>query len=166
MPHQRWTAGETRPKLDQFLKPVLRAARLDLDYQLSAGGGDQKFITPDLTVSFEGKDIDLLLAHKGELLLAIEHLCLEAMGVSHADRYRLIFDARDYRIMRIDELCLSAETAAEKVKRTGIPFKFHPMTSRERRIIHLALRDDPDVDTASEGVPPHRHAIVRAAEKH
>ena len=107
MPHQRWTAGETRPKLDQFLKPVLRAARLDLDYQISAGGGDQKFITPDLTVSFEGKDVDLLLAHKGELLLAIEHLCLEAMGVSHADRYRVIFDARDYRIMRIDELCLS-----------------------------------------------------------
>jgi spoIIIJ-associated protein len=61
-------------------------------------------------------------------------------------------------------LRLSAETAAEKVKRAGVAFRFNPMTSRERRIIHLALRDDPEVTTVSDGVSPHRHAVVRRVE--
>ena len=121
-------------------------------------------ISPDITVSFDGKDLDLLLAQRGDLLLAIEQLTLEALGVSHSNRYRIIFDARDYRLMRIEELRMSAEAAAEKVKRSGIAFRFNPMTSRERRIIHLALRDDPEITTASEGAPPNRHTVIHRAE--
>ena len=159
-----WTVEQFRPRLDEFLRPLLKLSRLDLDYELREGGGDDEFISPDVTVSFDGKDLDLLLAQRGELLLALEQLALEALGVSHANRYRIVFDARDYRLMRIEELRLSAETAAEQVKRTGVAFRFNPMTSRERRIIHLALRDDPDVTTGSDGVPPSRHAVVRKAE--
>jgi spoIIIJ-associated protein len=46
------------------------------------------------------------------------------------------------------------------VKRTGVPFRFSPMTSRERRVIHLALRDDPEVETVSEGVAPDRQTVI------
>ena len=112
-----WTVEQFRPKLDEFLKPLLRLSRLDLDYELREGGGDDEFISPDITVSFDGKDLDLLLAQRGELLLAVEQLTLEALGVSHSNRYRIIFDARDYRLLRIEELRLSAETAADNVKR-------------------------------------------------
>ena len=159
-----WTVEQFRPKLDEFLKPLLRLSRLDLDYELREGGGDDKFISTDITVSFDGKDLDLLLAQRGELLLALEQLTLEAIGVSHSNRYRIIFDARDYRLMRIEELRLSAQTAADNVKRTGVAFRFNAMSSRERRIIHLALRDDPEVTTLSDGVPPNSHAVVRKAE--
>lgn len=151
------------PRLDQFLQPVLKAANLSLHYEFREGGGDQQFIDPDLTVSFDGDDLDLLLAQKGELLMALEQLTLEALHVPHQDRYRVIFDARDYRLMRIEELRMTAEAAAEKVKSSGTAFHFNPMTSRERRILHLALRDDPEVETTSEGVPPHRHTVVRPA---
>ena len=164
MSDHHWTVEQFRPKLDEFLKPLLRLSRLDLDYELREGGDDDEFISPDITVSFDGKDLDLLLAQRGELLLAVEQLTLEALGVSHSNRYRIIFDARDYRLLRIEELRLSAETAADNVKRTGIAFRFNAMSSRERRIIHLALRDDPEVTTLSDGVPPNRHAVVRKAE--
>jgi spoIIIJ-associated protein len=164
MSEQAWTVEEVGPKIDGFLEPVLEASGLDLEYEVTEGGGDERFIIPDVTVSFDGEDLDLLLAHKGELLLALEQLTLEALHVSHADRYRLIFDARDYRLMRIEELRLSAEAAAEQVKRTGMAYHFNPMSSRERRILHLALRDDPEVDTISEGIVPRRHTVIRKAE--
>ena len=164
MPDQAWTVEELSPKLGQFLRPLLDLSRLDLDYELREGGGDQEFISPDITVSFDGKDLDLLLAQRGDLLLAIEQLTLEALGVSHSNRYRIIFDARDYRLMRIEELRMSAEAAAEKVKHSGIAFRFNAMTSRERRIIHLALRHDSEITTTSEGVPPNRHTVIRRAE--
>jgi spoIIIJ-associated protein len=163
MSENNWSLDAIRPRLDQFLHPLLKAARLELKYEVVEGGGDQTFITPDFTVSFEGKDVDLLLNQKGELLLAIEELTLEALRIAHEDRFRIVFDAQDYRLLRIAELRLSAETAAEKVKRTGLAFRFNPMTSRERRIIHLALRDDPGVRTVSEGVAPRRHTVIYAA---
>jgi spoIIIJ-associated protein len=161
-----WSVEELRPKIENFLRPLLRAARLSLEFEVGDGSAiDPGFEQPDVTVRFRGKDIDLLLANKGELLLALEHVTLEALRARPEEHARLMFDAEDYRLMRIEELRLSAETAAEKVKRTGVPFKFNPMTSRERRIIHLALRGDAAVRTESEGIAPRRQVVIHPAAK-
>ena len=73
---------------------------------------------------------------------------------------RLCFDANDYRLLRIEELRLSAITAAEKVKQTRRPFHFNPMNSRERRIIHLSLRNETDIRSESTGTGPFRQVVV------
>jgi spoIIIJ-associated protein len=165
MPAQPWNLDKIVDAVDEFLDGVLETAGLDLDYEIREGGGDSaELITPDLTVDFSGDDLSLLLERRGELLLALEHLTLEALKISHEDRYRLIFDANDYRMMRIDELRLSAVAAAEKVAKTGRPFHFQPMTSRERRILHLALRDIPEVVSTSEGMAPRRHTVISKAK--
>ena len=160
MPSQRPDLSATRDLIDGFLEPLLEKSGLDLEYELVEGGGGSELINPDITVDFSGPDVDLLLEQRGELLLALEQLTLEAMRVPHQDRHRVVFDAEDYRLMRIEELRMSAKAAAEKVKSSGRPFYFQPMTSRERRIIHVALNDDPDVRTASEGLAPRRRAVV------
>ena len=167
MPELIWTVDALRPKIEEFLDPVLRASGLELRFDVRDAGSLQNpdLVSPDLMVAFEGRDVDLLLAYRAELLLSLEQLTMEALRVPHRERYRLVFDASDYRMMRIEELRLSAITAAEKVKSAGAPFRFHPMTSRERRIIHLALRDDPDVTTLSEGMAPNRHTVVYSAER-
>jgi len=166
MPVQPWSLDKIIDDIDEFLDAVLDTAGLDLDYEIREGGGDSaELISPDLTVDFSGDDLPLLLDRHAELLLALEHLTLEALKISHDDRYRLIFDAEDYRVTRIEELRMSAEAASDKVKQSGVAFHFNPMTSRERRILHLALRDDAAVDTTSEGVPPHRHTVVRPAQQ-
>lgn len=160
-----WTAEEIQRKIADFLEPVLRTARLQVEFEVSSASSENDLITPDYIVNFKGRDVDLLLEQRAELLLALEHLTLEALRVSSDDRYRLVFDANEYRLMRIEELRLAAETAAQKVKESGMPFRFSPMTSRERRILHLALRDDPAVETVSEGVVPNRHTVIYAAKQ-
>ena len=160
-----WTIEEVGPRVENFLRPLLKAAGLSLDFKIGNGSGmDPAFERPDLLVDFGGRDLDILLANKGELLLALEHITLEALRARPEEHSRVLFDANDYRIMRVEELRLSAETAAEKVKKTGVPFKFSPMTSRERRIVHLALRNDAGVKTESESLTPHRHVVVYPAD--
>ena len=88
---------------------------------------------------------------------------MEMLRMPSEDHSRLSFDANDYRLLRIEELRLSAVTAAEKVKRTGVPFKFNPMNSRERRVIHIALRNEPEVRSESLGSGPQRQVIVYPA---
>ncbi len=119
---------------------------------MESSGDD--FETPDVVVKFSGPDVDLLLANRAELLLALEHVTMEMLRMPSEDHSRISFDANDYRLLRIEELRLSAMTAAEKVKRTGVPFRFNPMNSRERRVIHLALRNETAVRSESVGRGP------------
>jgi spoIIIJ-associated protein len=62
--------------------------------------------------------------------------------------------------MRLEELRMAAGVAAEKVRKTGIPYEFAAMSSRERRIVHLALRDQQDLHTESQGEGMRRHLVV------
>jgi spoIIIJ-associated protein len=114
-------------------------------------------------VQFKGSDVDLLLANKAELLLALEQVTMEALRMPSEDHSRISFDANDYRMLRIEELRLSASAAAEKVKRTGAPFFFNPMNSRERRVIHMALRDETELRSESGGFGSHRLVVVYPA---
>src|SRR6185369_2169578 len=119
--------------------------------------------TPDIQVKFTGADVDLLLSNRAELLLALEHVTMEMLRMPSENHSRISFDANDYRLLRIEELRLSAVTAAEKVKRTGVPHRFNPMNSRERRVIHLALRGETAVRSESAGSGPGRQVVVYPA---
>jgi len=88
---------------------------------------------------------------------------MEMLRMPPEHHSKLCFDANDYRVLRIEELRLSALTAAEKVKKTGVPFKFSPMNSRERRILHLALRSETEVRSESSGVGPNRQVVIYPA---
>jgi len=161
----KYTVDSLRPKLEEFLTPLLKHAGFELSYELhSAENPHPEVENPEVTVKFSGPDVDLLLSNRGELLLALEHLSTEAMHVPAEDHSLISFDANDYRLLRIEELRLSALTAAEKVKRTHTPFHFNPMTSRERRVIHLALRDEKDLRSESLGVGPTRAVVIVPAD--
>lgn len=161
MSGRKYSAAVTGPKIERFLKPVLKHAGFHVHFEIQdAGNPHPEFENPEVTVKFSGPDVDLLLGNRAEVLLALEHLTMEAIGVPPEDHARICFDANDYRALRIEELRLSAAAAADKVRRTGAPFTFSPMTSRERRIIHLALRDEPGVRSESSGLAPRRQVVV------
>lgn len=161
----KYTVDSLRPKLEEFLTPLLKHAGFDLAYELHASENPHPEVeNPEVTVKFFGPDVDLLLSNRGELLLALEHLSTEAMRVPAEDHSLISFDANDYRLLRIEELRMSALAAAEKVKRTHTPFHFNPMTSRERRVIHLALRDEKDLRSESLGVGPARAVVIVPAD--
>ena len=161
----KYTVELLGPKLDGFLVPLLEHAGLNVTYELRAPENPHPEVeNPEVTVSFAGTDVDLLLANRAELLLALEHLSMEAMRMPPEDHSLISFDANDYRLLRMEELRMSALAAAEKVKRTRVPFHFNPMTSRERRVIHLALRDDKELRSESVGVGPTRAVVVIPAD--
>lgn len=161
----KYTVDSLRPRLDTFLKPLLERAGLELSYELRSGENPHPEVeNPEVTVRFSGPDVELLLANRAELLLALEHLSMEALHVPPEDHSLISFDANDYRLLRVEELRMSAVTAAEKVKRTRVPFHFNPMTSRERRVIHLALRDYKDLRSESVGAGPSRAVVIVPAD--
>ncbi|MFL6463531.1 MAG: protein jag [Bryobacteraceae bacterium] len=161
----KYTVDSLRPKLDSFLLSLLEHAGFDLSYQLQAPENPHPEVeNPEVTVQFSGSDVELLLANRAELLLALEHLSMEAMHLPPEDHSLISFDANDYRLLRMEELRMSALAAADKVKRTHVPFHFNPMTSRERRVIHLALREEKELRSESVGVGPTRAVVVIPAD--
>ena len=164
MSEAKYTLSETGPRIDQFLRPVLKNGGFDLNFEIATGAStDPEIENPEVIVRFNGADVDILLANRAELLLALEHVTMEALAIPSEDHSRLSFDANDYRMLRIEELRMSALAAAEKVHRTGQYFEFNPMNSRERRVIHIALRQDAGVRSESLGWGPQRHVIVYPA---
>jgi len=161
---KKYSAASIGPRVAEFLRTVSRAGHFKLEFEISDGeSANPDFENPEVIVRFSGPDVDLLLSNKAELLLALEHLTMEVLRMPSEDHSRLSFDAQDYRMLRIEELRLSAATAAEKVKRTGVPFRFNPMNSRERRVIHLSLRNETEVRSESTGFGGHRQVVIYPA---
>ena len=161
---RKYSVSSVGPRIDQFVRPVLGQAGFRMEYEMADGQAtDDDFETPDVVVKFSGPDVEYLLANRAELLLALEHVTMEALRMPSEDHSRISFDANDYRLLRIEELRMSAAVAAEKVKHTGQPFRFNPMNSRERRVIHLALRTETTLRSESSGSGGFRHVVVYPA---
>src|SRR5260370_13685265 len=114
-------------------------------------GEDCDWERPELLVEFAGPDSALLLEGGAELLRAMELLAMEMLHLPGNEHEKINFDCMGHRKGRLEELRLSATVAAEKVRHSGVPYEFAPMSSRERRIVHLALRDEQDLRTESSG---------------
>lgn len=110
-------------------------------------------------VEFSGADTPLLTARNGELLHALEHIAAKALQLEPEDHDRISFDADSYKANRDRAVSRAAEEAIEVVRRTGRPYSFPPMTSRERRLLHLALSGS-GLPTASSGEVPRRFVVL------
>lgn len=115
--------------------------------------------TPDILVELSGPDTPLLLARNGELLHAIEHIAAKILRFEHEEHDRISFDADNFKLIRQRELEMLAEAAIEKVRTTGRPHAFPPMSSRERRLIHLALKRS-GLQSASSNDGPRRFVVL------
>ena len=160
----KYSVHETGPRIEQFLHQIVGSGKFELDFAIESGDHSHPdFENPDIIVKFKGRDVELLLANRAELLLALELVTQEVLRLHSDDHSRISFDANDYRALRIEELRISATAAAEKVKHTGTPFRFNPMNSRERRVLHIALRNEHELRSESAGSGPFRHVVIYPA---
>ncbi len=151
------------PELRRFLDLVIAQLRLELRYQVSAteaADGEE----PGVLVRFEGRDSDLLLQHHAELLNALEYLAVRWLRLDPHFYDHVRLDCADYRQTHLEELKLTARVAAERVVSSRQSFRLNPMNSRERRVVHLALKDFPGVRTASDGSGDHRQVVIYPAD--
>ena len=150
-------------KIAELLKSLISLGGLRLKYRITAGAGAAD---PDglegreIYVELAGPDAGLLTQRGGELLRALEHVAAKMLRLENEEHDRISFDAENFKALRARELKLAADTAAERVRRTGQPYSFAPMSSRERRMLHLAFRAYDDLETASSGEGLRRFVVV------
>ncbi len=113
------------------------------------------------SINISGRDLSLIIGKEGKTLDALEYLvnlCLKRKD--HEISYRVQLDAGGYRERRKKSLTSLAERLAHKAKKTGKPVSFQPMTARERRIIHIALRNVRGIKTHSAGEGGGRKVVI------
>ncbi|HEU4635514.1 MAG TPA: R3H domain-containing nucleic acid-binding protein [Edaphobacter sp.] len=143
-----------------FLQTLTAPGRLNLTYTiLETPTPRPDGTTPEIDVELSGPDVPLLLARNGELLLSIEQIAAKILRYEHEEHDRISFDADNFKVLRQRELQVAAEVAIERVRRTGQPFSFAPMSSRERRLLHLALSSS-GLQTASSGEGSRRFVVL------
>ena len=153
--------------LREFLENILRVGGLELKVtvraaEASAGGEEGE---AEVFADLDGKDKEILLARAGEVLKALEHLAFRALRLEPAFHEKIHVDCAGFRALRFEELRMTARVAAERVQSSRQPFQLNPMSSRERRIVHLALKDMPDVRTESIGTGEERQVVIHPAKK-
>jgi spoIIIJ-associated protein len=151
--------------LRQFLDTTVRKAGFQLKVTVRAiaptgePGGE-----PEVIADLDGRDKELLLERGAELLKALEHLAFRALRLEPAFHEKIHLDCGGYRALRFEELRMTARVAAERVQASKQPFRLNPMSSRERRIVHLTLKEMPGIRTESVGVGEERQVVIHPAE--
>src|ERR1700727_556752 len=155
-------------KITGFLASLNKLGGMRLKYRITAGDGardPQGLEARVIYVELGGPDVPLVTQHNGELLRALETIAAQMLRLDAREHDLVSFDAGNFKALRAQELRLQAEVAADKVIRTGVPFAFAPMNSRERRLLHMSFRDIEGVETASSGEGQDRFLAVFPAGK-
>jgi len=154
---------EAAQKIAGFLNTLNKLGGLRLKFRITAGDGarDPEGIEGrQIYVELGGPDVLMVTAHNGELLRALETIAAQLLRLESRENDLVSFDANNFKALRAQELRMTAETAAEKVRRTGIPYCFPPMNSRERRLMHMACKGLNGVETASSGEGVGRFLVI------
>ena len=111
----------------------------------------------------KGNDLGILIGRHGQTLDALQYLTnLAANKNAGEGRIRIVLDVEDYRKRREETLVRLAQRLANKVKRRNQRIVLEPMSRHERKIIHMALQEDPQIATYSEGEEPYRKIVIAA----
>ncbi|HZZ99582.1 MAG TPA: R3H domain-containing nucleic acid-binding protein [Candidatus Paceibacterota bacterium] len=151
---------EQKDKVLKLLARVTEAMRLDCQVEL---GEDVHEGRSMLTVSVRTpENAKFLIGKNGQNLQALEHLLrTAAAGPEHTLPYSILVDVNDYRKSRTSHAIELAKQAVNRVRNTRRAEALSPMTSYERRVVHMELASVPDVVTESIGQEPQRRIIIK-----
>lgn len=121
---------------------------------------DEDGTTSSIGLDIEGEDMGILIGRHGQTLSSLQHIVRLIVGHQTQVRIPIIIDVEGYKRRRCEGLRALAERLAEYVKVNKMPFTMEPMSAFERRVIHLALADHPDVATESTGMGEARKVVI------
>jgi spoIIIJ-associated protein len=114
----------------------------------------------EIRVTCTGGELGLLIGRHGQTIDAIQYLANAIVFRGREDRKPVVVDAAGYRARRQGTLDSIAVRSAERAAATGQRVELEPMTAVERKLVHERLKDDPEVETLSEGTEPNRYVVV------
>lgn len=134
---------------------------LKLEAQVSANyGPTERDGRRNIHVDIRGNDLSVLIGRRSETLAAFQYIASLIVGKEEQQFIQLTVDVEGYRDRREKQLIQMAKRMADQVAKSGRRQTLEPMPSGERRIIHIALRDHPDVKTESTGEEPYRKVMI------
>jgi len=144
-----------KEKVEEIIKSITGCMGLDVNSNI-------KEEADVIKVDIDGKNLGLIIGHKGENLDALQLLTSVIVNKT-GDYKRVELDVQNYREKRKETLIHLAEKKARDVIKYGKNITLEPMTPYERRIIHTALQDDAKVTTISVGTEPFRKVVIKKA---
>jgi spoIIIJ-associated protein len=144
--------------------PGSAAAAREIVDRIAAGIGADVSISAQeregvVSVTGAGADVALFIGKHGQTIDAIQYLA-NAITRAQGGSADVVVDAAGYRARRTATLENLARRTAQRVAATGRREELEPMTPVERKIVHEALKEDPGVETSSEGSEPNRYVVV------
>ncbi|GAP11338.1 predicted RNA-binding protein [Bellilinea caldifistulae] len=121
---------------------------------------------PTVMVEVQGEDLSILIGRRSETLNALQYITSLILSKEVGHWVPLIIDVQGYRARRERQLRVLARRSAEQVVHTGRKITLEPMPANERRVIHLELRDHPEVTTESVGEEPNRKVTIFLKKHH
>lgn len=152
----------TEEELDNIADTAIAALRDILKYfnvgevTIDEYEGDDGELILDIT----GEDLAVLIGRHGKTLDALQFLVSAITVRAIGFRYPVVIDVEGYKSRQRDKIESIARSSANRAASQHRSVKMRPMTPYERRIVHIALRDDDRVDTASEGEGSARHVVI------
>jgi len=138
--------------------------QLGLDPEVEVGVQEEEEVKY-ITVNLEGEHLSELIGFHGKVFDSIQNILgLIVNKQLDLHEYRLLLEINDYRAQREEYLKQYAQRAAMEVKMNKSPLELSPMKPFERRIIHMVLKDDPEVLTESTGEGNDRRIIIKYKE--
>ena len=157
---------ESQPEHDELLDRTEAVISkmlhlLNLQAQVSAHYGSvERDGRHNIHVDIRGNDLSVLIGRRSETLSAFQYVASLIVGKEAQQFVQLTVDVEGYRDRREKQLIQMAKRMADQVTKSGRRQTLEPMPSAERRIIHIALRDHPDVKTESTGEEPYRKVMI------
>jgi len=153
---------EHDPLLDHTESVVSKMLHLlNLEAQVSANyGASERDGRRNIHVDIRGNDLSVLIGRRSETLSAFQYVASLIVGKETQQFVHLTVDVEGFRDRREKQLIQMAKRMADQVSQSGRRQTLEPMPAGERRIIHIALRDHPDVKTESTGDDPYRKVTI------
>ena len=151
--------GDAAERCESFLVHLL--LNVDPGYAVEIRHADEDEVMVDVTGGDPGK----IIGRGGRTLAALEYITNAVVNRDEASgNVRVNVDVGGYKQRRDDRLRGEARKAAARVRKTGFAVELDPMNAGERRVIHMALADDPSVKSESSGEGRDRRVVVKPVE--
>jgi spoIIIJ-associated protein len=149
--------GQTRRAL-AFLRKLL--VTMDMNAEVILAPDDGEGSEDEIRIEIEGPDAGRIIGKRGSVLEAIQYLTTRVVHKPGESRRHVQVDAEGYRARHEDQLAEMAEKLGARVAKEGKVITFDPMSARDRRIVHMALREFEGVRTESNGEGPDRRVQI------
>jgi spoIIIJ-associated protein len=152
-------SDEERSTLDTaqtVLTEMIELMGLDATVEITRGGDTAR-------LNVKGEDLGALIGRRGEKLASLQHIVNLIVGRREGQHHRIAIDVENYRGRREEQLRDVADRAAKRVIQSGKIIQLEAMPAIERRVVHMALLENPKVRTQSVGVEPNRRIVVLPA---